>query len=379
MIKTDCIHFPLDRPCVFHKKRAVKCSNCGKYAPIRKSPAKKKILIIKLNAMGDVLRTTFLLPGLKIKFPKSDITWITDAVSVPILENNPRVDRVLPFDKNIFKYLAANRFDHVINLDLSPESLSLAGLALSRNKIGFMLDNSRKILCSNTAAKHWLEMSAFDDVKKKNRKTYQYWMSKIAGLKRADYEIYTPLVRSSVLKAKTFARKHGLAGKTVIGINPGAGKRWKLKKWTDRGSIAVIKNLASRGFKVVLYGGCEEKELIASLIRRSGRKAISAGTGNSITDFFALLGLCDVVITGDTLALHAGLGLKKKVIGIFGPTSSAEIEMYKRGIKVVTPKNCACCYLQKCDKKPSCMDMIKPEAILKAVHALLEGRRKKEE
>lgn len=375
MIKTDCMHFPLDRPCVYHKKRGVKCSNCGKYVSINKQSPVKKILVIKLNAMGDVLRTTFILPGLKKRFPKSEITWITDPNSIFILVNNPYISRVVPFDKKVFGFLASNKFDHAVNLDLSPESLGLMDLALARNKIGFTLDKNRKIVCSGPAARHWLGMSAFDDAKKKNKRTYQYWMSKICGLRRPDYEIHTPLYRPSMKKAAAFAKKHGLANKTVIGINPGAGKRWKLKKWTDAGFVSVIKTLSAKGYKVVLFGGSDEAGLVNSLVRRSGGKAVSAGTNHSIPDFFALLNLCDLLITGDTLALHAALGLGKKTVCIVGPTSAAELEMYGRGIKVATPKSCACCYLQVCGKKPNCMEMIKPESVLKAVNTLLSRKK----
>lgn len=374
MIKTDCAYFPLDRPCVYHKSRGVKCDNCGRYSPVSKKAA-KKVLVIKLNAMGDVLRTTFLLPGLRRKFPGCEITWITDPNAVQILEGNPRIARIIPFDNKVFKLLASETFLAAVNLDLSPESLSLMGLARAKKKFGFWLDAKRRVVASNAAAKHWLEMSAFDDVKKRNRKTYQYWMASIcgtsAGGSMAD-GIFVPLKKSSLARAARFAARHGLKGKTVIGINPGAGRRWKFKKWTDAGYVKVIKELAAKGYKVVLFGGPEEKELIAKLMKQSGGKAVSAGTNNSLPDFFALLNLCGVLVTGDTLALHAALGLGKKAVGIFGPTSAAEIEMYGRGVKAVTPKPCACCYLQTCDKKPDCMKMIGPEKILKGIHKLLK-------
>lgn len=383
MIKTDCAYFPLDRPCVYHKARGVKCSSCGRYRPLTRRKVggashtgghNKKILIVKLNAMGDVLRTTFLLPGLRRKFPGCEITWITDPNAVQILEGNPYIARIIPFDPKVFKLLASETFLAAVNLDLSPESLSLMGLARAKKKFGFWLDAKRRVVASNAAAKHWLGMSAFDDVKKRNRKTYQYWMGAITALapRSALGEIYVPLKKSSLARAARFAAKHGLKGKAVIGINPGAGRRWKFKKWTDAGYVKVIKELAAKGYKVVLFGGPEEKELIAKLMRQSGGRAVSAGTNNSLPDFFALLNLCGVLVTGDTLALHAALGLGKKAVGIFGPTSAAEIEMYGRGVKAVTPKPCACCYLQTCDKKPDCMKMIKPEEILKGIHKLLK-------
>ena len=371
MLKTDCVHFPLDRPCGFHKKSGVKCSSCRKYASVNGRGAGTRILIIKIGAMGDVLRTTFLLEGLKQKDPKSEITWIVAPRSAEILSSNPRVDRVWDFDCGVFKKITAESFDVCVNLDLGPESLALASLANSRKKLGFWLDRNRRVACSGPYAEKWLQMSAFDDLKKMNEHTYQHWMSKITGLAADNYEIYTPLVPASRKKAAAFAAKNRLAGKRVVGINPGAGGRWRFKKWTDRGYLKLIADLNASGVKVILLGGPEEKELIAKLIRASKGKAVSAGTDNSLPDFFALLNLCDVVVTGDTLALHAALGLKKKVIALFGPTSSSEIEMYGRGAKIVTPAGCACCYLPDCAVRPDCMSLISPRSVLDAVKKYL--------
>lgn len=371
MIRTDCSNFPLDRPCRPHKQKGVKCSSCGKYLPVV-SPAKTaRILIIKIGAMGDVLRTTFLLEGLAEKYKHPDITWIVAPHSAAILEQNPHINRVWSFDCGIFAKITAEKFDICVNLDLGPESLGLATLAVASKKIGFSLDAGRRIVCSGPAAKQWLEMSAFDDLKKKNNRTYQYWMAKICGLVRNDYEICTPLDKASVKKAEVFRRRHGLAGHRLIGINPGAGKRWKYKKWTDQGYLKLIAEAGAMGAKVLLLGGPEEDQLIAKLVKSSKGRAVSAGTGNSLYDFFALLNLCDIVVTGDTLALHAALGLKKKVVALFGPTSSAEIEIYGRGTKIVTPAQCACCYLQDCGVRPDCMKLIRPEEVVRAVKQYL--------
>jgi len=55
------------------------------------------ILIIKLGAIGDVLRTTAILPGLREKYPDSLVTWVTKADSFDILKNNEFSAR--PFDR----------------------------------------------------------------------------------------------------------------------------------------------------------------------------------------------------------------------------------------------------------------------------------------
>jgi heptosyltransferase-2 len=252
-------------------------------------------------------------------------------------------------------------------MDLSSASLSLATLALAGKRAGYWLDTRRRVQCSNRFAREWLAMSARDDLKKANHRTYQYWMARIAGLPRDDYEIYTPLTKEAVRHATAFAKKHRLQGKTVVGINPGAGGRWRLKKWNDRGYIELIRRCAAAGYPVLLYGGPEEERLLSAYLRRAKGNAATTGTRNSLPDFFALLDLCDVLVSGDTLAMHAALGLKKRVVPIFGPTSAAEIEVYGRGRKVVSSAPCVCCYRPSCTVTPNCMQLIPAETVWEAV------------
>ena len=83
------------------------------------------------------------------------------------------------------------------------------------------------------------------------------------------------------------------------------------------------------------------------------------------------MNLSDLIVTGDTMALHAALALGKKVVGLFGPTSAAEIEMYGRGIKLTGTVDCLCCYQVSCARNPACMDTISPEMVLRAIKKLL--------
>jgi heptosyltransferase-2 len=114
-VLTDCLHFPLDRPCQFHKRSGELC-RCENYEalPSVKLPASvTKILIIKLDAMGDVLRTTFMLPGLKEKYGNISVTWVVAPVSVEALEGNPLIGRIWPFGKDVFCLIASEKFDIV--------------------------------------------------------------------------------------------------------------------------------------------------------------------------------------------------------------------------------------------------------------------------
>ena len=77
ILKPDCRHFPGDRPCVYNKTEGVMCDVCSHY-----SVAATRILIIKLDAVGDVLRTTSILHGLREKYPNSGIVNQTKSLAI---------------------------------------------------------------------------------------------------------------------------------------------------------------------------------------------------------------------------------------------------------------------------------------------------------
>lgn len=368
MIHRDCRYYLGDRPCVFHKTEGVVCRDCPHY-----SRAGEKILIIKLDAAGDVLRTTSILPGLKERFPAGYLTWITRRESLPIFFHNPLADRVLPLQPEGLVSILAETFDLSINLDNSPVSASLQALVRAGEKKGFTLDPSGRVAPCGPEAEDWLEMSVFDDVKKANTKTCQTLLREIAGLPPSDGEIILNLSPEEIAQGQKFAREKGLrAGDLTIGFNTGGGRRWRYKRWTREGTLSLARLCRDRlGAKLLLYGGPEEEERNAWLVREGEGIFIDTGCRNDLRTFFALLNLSDLLVTSDTLALHVAVGLKKQVVALFGPTSASEIALYGRGEKVIAPVPCQCCYRIDCEVKPNCMESIDPETVFAAIRKLL--------
>jgi heptosyltransferase-2 len=72
IIKQDCRFFMGEVPCLPHKQHGVHCNDCRHY-----EPTTSRILIIKLGAIGDVIRTTPLLRRLKEIYPQAEIWWLT--------------------------------------------------------------------------------------------------------------------------------------------------------------------------------------------------------------------------------------------------------------------------------------------------------------
>ena len=190
ILKKDCCYFHGDKPCIYHKETGIKCDACKHYQPIS-----SKILIIKLDAIGDVLRTTSILPPLKKKYPEAYITWCTRRNSKDLFVNNNLVDELIIIEEDAFFRINAEEYEIVINLDTPKISSSIAASANGKNKIGFVLNKKGYVEATSKAADKWLEMSAFDDLKKENRQTYQEIMYEILELDRTN--IVQPILRLS--------------------------------------------------------------------------------------------------------------------------------------------------------------------------------------
>jgi heptosyltransferase-2 len=78
------------------------------------------------------------------------------------------------------------------------------------------------------------------------------------------------------------------------------------------------------------------------------------------------------VATGDTLGLHVAVSQNVPTVALFGPTCAQEIDLFDRGVTLVTELPCAPCYRRNCDIEPHCMDLIKAEAIVAALKNLVQ-------
>ena len=327
------------------------------------------ILIIKLGAIGDVLRTTVILSGLKEKC-NLPIFWVTRRESVDILRTNPLITETFVLDNELNEKLTGKRFELIINLDDEDEACLLASTLNSKKIIGTYMVNGGKKYTKDSA--QWFDMglisrfgkSRADELKKLNKKTYQQHLYEI--LKIRPDKIILNLGKKELEFARKFAEKNSITrGDLLVGLNTSAGNRWQLKSLTIEKTSELADKLAEElNAKILLFGGKEESDRNEKIKKASKAGIIDAGCENSLLEFASLINLCDILVTSDSLAMHIATALKKRVVVFFGPTSSAEIELYGLGKKVVSGIDCVCCYKKECDKAPNCVDTLKVEDIV---------------
>jgi heptosyltransferase-2 len=331
-----------------------------------------RILIIKLGAIGDVLRTTSILLGLKEKYNPQTIDWITSASSKEVLLNNSLIDQIFTWPEKG----SLGSYDRVISLEDDFGACKLASEVDSKKIIGAYV-NKGQIVYTPSA---WFDMSAIsrygleaaNQLKKKNRKTFQQHMADLLGIRVGPYVFNLTL--DEIDYGREFVRGLGIGSQEkVVGINTGAGKRWQLKGLGIEKTIEIVKKITNElGVVSLILGGEEEKERNEIISKETG---MPNGGMHSLRNFAAVVNQCQLVLSSDSLAMHFGIALGKKLAVFFGPTSPTEIELYGLGTKVYPKIDCLVCYKKICDKKPNCMDILTTEDIFEAVkHACLSAR-----
>ena len=197
--KYDCRYFNGEKPCQFKRP----CENCGEYSPMG-----TRIVIVKLAAMGDVLRTTPILSALKSEYPLSHITWVVDSASYELLDGNPRIDRVMRFNAETCMQLELENFDLVLSLDKEGRAVSLVMRLQAQKKLGFGLSVQGNIFPMNPECEYAFRLGVDDDLKfDQNSKTYQEIIFEALGMKYKG-ESYEMVVRpEDEVYAKNFLMK----------------------------------------------------------------------------------------------------------------------------------------------------------------------------
>jgi heptosyltransferase-2 len=339
-----------------------------------------RVLILKFAAIGDVLRTTPILRGLKRRYPQSHITWVTDKSAYPLLANNPYIDGPLILDIDTLIRLQSETFDLLISLDKEPGKAGLAMLVNANKKIGIGLNPKGNPYPLNEEAEYYFKLGLSDKLKfYQNRKAYPELTYETLGFDYQQDEYVLELTSEEIGYGRKVLDDLGITPDDyVIGLNTGAGGVFANKAWGISGYVRLIEklNAAHPSIKIALLGGPDERDRNETIKSMVSSRLYNTGCNNPLMGFCGIINGCNLIITGDTMAMHIAIALKKSVLAIFAPTCEQEIELYGRGEKIVSELACAPCYKRHCGVIPTCMDTITVERVYSAVEKLITTSRR---
>jgi ADP-heptose:LPS heptosyltransferase len=354
-LKTDCRFFRGDIPCAPHKSHGVHCTDeqgkdCSFYDPVD-----KRILIIKLGAAGDVIRTTPFLRKLKEVYPHSEIWWLTKSPElIP-----PNVDIVLKFTPENIAVVLATRFDMLYNLDKEREACMIATSASAATRKGFFLRDG-KCAPIDKNAEHKYLTGIFDDLNKSNTKSYPEEIFEMCGFHFSGERYILDNFASNGYKWKLNRKKK------IIGLNTGCGSRWTSRLWPEKHWIELARKLKRAGYLPLLLGGEEEHKKNSRIARASGATYLGHFP---LRRFINLVDQCNLVVTAVTMAVHIAIGLGKRIVLFNNVFNKNEFELYGLGQILEPDFECTCFYSPTCPN--NCMQYLSVARVFGTVEELL--------
>jgi heptosyltransferase-2 len=257
------------------------------------------VLIIKLGAAGDVVRTTPLLRRLE-----GPVSWITAESNLALLQGIDREVRCVSWENR--SHVADAAYDLVINLEDDRESSSFLKQLKFKQLFGAHL-NADHQLTYTSDSQAWFDLSLIsvygreeaDRLKLLNRETYQELIfdGLAFGFNGEPYYLPPP-------------RPTGLRGD--VAISSTAGAVWPMKKWAYYDELK--KELEAAGLKVNMLE--VRPTLLEHLADVQGHRCL---------------------VSGDSLPMHLALGSGVRCVSIFTCTSPWEIYGYGLQEKIVSP------------------------------------------
>ncbi len=348
-VKTDCRYFKGNVPCFANKKYGVTCIECNQYDRFE-----EKILIIKLGAAGDVIRTTPLLYPLRKEYPSARIYWLTNYPRFVPVDSYPNADVVLDFNLQNVLYLKSMKFDRVINLDKDNEAIGLAAQIRSERNSGFIMRDGH-CYPADELAEHKFFTGINDVYSKNNTKSYMEEMFEICGYEYSGENYVIDLFEHDNVDIPVAKEKK------IIGLNTGSGERWVSRLWDDNNWIELANMLCDSNYEVILLGGESEHRRNVNLRDNSSAKYFGVfGLGN----FINIVNKCDIIVSQVTMCMHIAIALKKKLVLMNNIFNKNEFELFGNGVIVEPEKECKCYFLSKCvNRDYHCMQHITPGMI----------------
>ncbi len=366
-----CKKFTGYKPCISYKN----CLENGCQLENAETRTGKKILIISLDALGNVLLNTSILTSLKKKFPESTICWITMNNAKPVLLNNPLIDKIYGWSDEERMILRNIEFDVLLNSDKSVYACAFANEIKAKEKFGFLLDRDGKIIPSSKEAMYNYTMGIDDELKfRKNMKSGSQIIHETFALEYSRDEYVFKFTENELDFMKNYKEQIKFnPGKIYVGFNTGCSNLFPNKKMTIEQHVELISDLSKYDdFRIVLLGGTEDTErnlkIYELLPKRIQKDVVYTPTNSGIRNGACFMNICDLIITGDSFGMHLAIALKKYVIAWFGLSCWSEIDLFDRGEKLIpSGLECAPCWKKECPYNLECIKMIDLKRITELV------------
>jgi heptosyltransferase-2 len=344
----------------------------------------RKILVVNLGGIGDILLSTPALRALKERYPVASVSLLTIPRSAEAARDLSYIDKIYTIDlgsgiagiaKDIGTILSLRKmkFDLAINM-----RTIVSGAGACKMEILFSMIGARVSAGRNTDGR-----GGFFDIKinepsfgAKYEMEYDIELVEVLGATPQDRSIDLTVDKIAEERVDEILKnEHFDKGSLLVGIHPGGAlsHRWPVENFSK-----VIDILAGKNRCVFAITGSFDERILAEKIKGDKSNIINLSGKLNFKELAAFIKRCDLYITNDTAPMHIAAILNTPVVAIFGPGYLERFDPKKissRAEVLCNKIECAPCARSRCDLIKR-LESISPDDVARAAFKLLDERKR---
>ncbi len=296
----------------------------------RVHPEPRRILIVRLSALGDIVMASGLIPAMKARFPQAEVSWLCEAASAPLLKHNPRLHELIIWPRGDWEalkkarrwgdlwravrqfkaMLRARQFDLVLDGQGLLKSGLMAWFTAAPRRVSIIAREGSHLLAHEVVVPTPVAVPVMGS-------EYRY----LAGYLGAPEGAFQPdLAVGEAPLAKARAAVAGMVGgdkRPLVALCPFTTR--PQKHWVEDHWPALAQALIAEGLQPVLLGGPADVPA-AQRIAQATPGLLNLVGRLKLDESVALISLCHRLIGVDTGLTHMGTALKVPTVALFGST-----------------------------------------------------------
>ncbi|MBL7068438.1 MAG: glycosyltransferase family 9 protein [Candidatus Omnitrophica bacterium] len=317
----------------------------------------KRILLITLTNVGDIILTTPIIAALDKAFPDARLDVMVGPLGKNIFINHPGVFKVIIYDKHVsigekkrlVQKLKHMKYDLVIDL---------------KNSMFPMLIGSR------------YRTSPLQTVPKDviHKRDFHLWKLKYFDIDTRDVPFSIHVSRKDEDYIDYLLRDMPNKDK-LVAVSPTA--KSLIKRWKKNGFAEVCDKLKKElGATVAMVGDRSDRESIDEIARDMKSDTVNLAGMTTIPQLAHLIKNSRLLISNDSAPMHIASAVGTKVLAIFGPTDPNKYGPLGKGDKVIKKElHCSPCEIAQCKFKHECMKLITVDEVYETARKMLEETR----
>lgn len=288
------------------------------------STSKRKLLFVKLSAMGDIVHAMPAAMDIKRSLPDIELHWVVQGGFRELLQHHPAVDKLIPISKRptfselkaLKRTLRAEHYDFALDMQGLFKSARIIAISGATRKLGFQWQREGSRWFSRAVKSTALHVvDQYRDV------------AKAIGANQTKTEFGLSATSEAIVRAQQLLAPLPNDKKRVA-INLGSAKAEK--QWPFEKFVELVKSLQRQGLVPFLIGGPSDVKHCERLNNNLEAPVLNLAGKTSLSELVAVIQQSHLHIGGDTGSIHIAAALGVPVVCLMGPTDPDRSGPYRQ-------------------------------------------------